>query len=96
MAIDFNALARALGLPERKPLEEIDTIGGQTLLWTPNCVVCERRSEIQVPAEAWAAYKAGAYLQDAFPMLTADEREMLLNGGHPDCLDSLRSDDDDN
>jgi hypothetical protein len=33
-------------------------------------------------------------IQVGMPSLTADEREMLITGTHPDCWDSLMTDED--
>ena len=61
---------------------------------TPACSVCQRTSQITAPSNAVEAWRAGAFIQDALPMLTEDEREMLQSGTHPDCWDELFGDDD--
>jgi hypothetical protein len=58
-------------------------------------MVCKRTSVLQVPTEGLAAYNAGALIQDAFPTLTVDEREMLMTGTHPDCWDSMFPEEED-
>lgn len=45
-----------------------------------------------VPAEAIARYRAGAYIQDAFPMLSVDDRERLISGYCKECWDALFGD----
>lgn len=62
---------------------------------TAVCVVCGRNSELEVPLEGWEKFSKGAYVQDAFPELTPAEREMLINGTHPDCFDILAPPEDD-
>lgn len=66
-----------------------------THVTTPPCMVCGRTSTLRVPVEGIEAYRQGALIQNAFPMLTADEREMLMTGTHPDCWDSMFEDDED-
>jgi hypothetical protein len=62
---------------------------------TPECQVCHRTGALQAPAEGYKHWVAGESIQYALPDLTADEREMLISGTHPDCFDSLFSDDED-
>ena len=51
------------------------------------CPFCGKEQIIRVPEEGIIAYKAGALMQDAFPMLTPDEREALISGICPECWD---------
>lgn len=62
---------------------------------TKKCMVCQRTSQLVVPAEGLRAWREGELIQTALPGLTPDEREMLINGTHPDCFDSLFGDDED-
>ena len=50
-----------------------------------NCPICHNPSIIQVPDHEYMEWQLGAYIQDAMPSLTADEREQLLTGICPDC-----------
>lgn len=57
---------------------------------TKPCVVCGKASTISVPPDGYVSwYHHGAFIQDAFPQLSADERELLISGTHPDCWDEL-------
>lgn len=62
---------------------------------TPRCIVCGRTAELTVPKPGWELYQKGEYVQVAFPNLSPDEREMLINGTHPDCFDIIAPPDDD-
>jgi hypothetical protein len=62
---------------------------------TPTCQVCDRTGALQVPVEGHRKWVAGAFIQDVLSDLTAEEREMLISGTHPDCFDSLFADDED-
>lgn len=66
-----------------------------TTVTTKRCMVCHQTSEIQVPDEALAAYQAGAFIQNAWPEATPDQREMLLTGTHPACWDAFAPEDED-
>lgn len=56
---------------------------------TPMCPYCGRTSEISVPIDGLEAFGLGAHIQEAFPDLTKEEREMLITGLHPDCFDTF-------
>jgi hypothetical protein len=42
-----------------------------------------------VPDDAALRYYNGATIQSAFPMLSADERELLISGLHSECWERL-------
>lgn len=52
------------------------------------CVLCGTPHTIVAPVKAYARWKHGkAFIQDALPMLTEAERELLLSGICPVCWD---------
>jgi hypothetical protein len=54
------------------------------------CPFCGRVNEVDVYEEDLVAWVNGDKLvQDAFPYLSADEREMLISGICPTCWDSM-------
>ena len=54
------------------------------------CCVCHESYVISMPMHQWDAWTGTeAYVQDIFPHLTADEREMILSGTHPACWSKL-------
>lgn len=62
----------------------------QTMIYTaPECSVCCRASEVELDRKAYAAWRAGTHVQDAFPDMTADQREVLISGTHGPCWDEL-------
>ena len=60
---------------------------------SPNCMLCSERSTIEVDRKAYTAWQNGAMAQDAFPTWTADQRELLMTGTHPECWDDIMGDD---
>lgn len=66
---------------------------GYVSVTTPPCVVCGRQSELDVPIDGLTRYGQGLYVQDAFPDLTLEEREMLITGKHPECFDMMAPED---
>jgi len=71
------------------------TVKQITRIHTSACPLCKKTSIVRVPTEALERYKKGAYIQDAFPMLTEDERELIMTGMHQSCWDLMISLEDD-
>lgn len=55
------------------------------------CKFCDRDYTLLMPAEAYVAYAHGAATQDALPMLSLGERELLISGICEDCFNALTS-----
>lgn len=60
----------------------------------PTCPYCGKQPRINLSPEDEAAYHAweprrGPFIQDALPNLSADERELLLTGTHPECWNAM-------
>ena len=55
------------------------------LIQTSKCVHCGNHGLLEVDDTQWARYAKGMLVQDAFPGMSADDREMLLTGTHPEC-----------
>jgi hypothetical protein len=51
----------------------------------PPCIWCGTVMEVDLPPDKLNLWRNGAYIQDAFPDMTADERELLLTGTCPGC-----------
>lgn len=49
------------------------------------CPFCGHANEVAVNEEDYWDWQDGALVQDAFPYLSADEREMLISGICPTC-----------
>lgn len=62
---------------------------------TTVCPICHEEHEVGVYQDDYLRWCDGALAQDAFPYLTADEREMLISGICPTCWDKMFSFDDD-
>jgi hypothetical protein len=57
---------------------------------TPECPLCFEGGTITVNADQWQKYANGsALVQDAFPDMTPDDREMLISGTHASCWEVL-------
>lgn len=58
------------------------------------CPICGCVNEIPVNEDDYWDWQDGALVQDAFPYLTIEEREMLISGICPDCWKDLFPEDD--
>ena len=57
-----------------------------------SCVKCHAQKVLHVPAEPFKAWQRHELkIQDALPMLSADDRELLISGLCPDCWNKLFS-----
>ena len=52
---------------------------------TPNCECCGKSSVVLLPRIRFERWQSGQLVQDVFPDLSADLRELLLYGTHPAC-----------
>ena len=50
------------------------------------CPFCGKVSQLTIPTEGYTAWKLhGVLVQDAFPQLSAEDRELLISGICPTC-----------
>lgn len=56
------------------------------------CPFCGRASEVEVNEMDYLDWQDGALAQDAFPYLSASEREMLISGICDSCWDGMFGD----
>lgn len=62
---------------------------------TSRCPFCGRYTHIMVGSEQYERWTfGGALIQDAFPTLSATERETLISGICPDCQDDIFNEED--
>ena len=59
------------------------------------CPFCGRANEVAVNEEDYWDWDDGALVQNAFPYLSADEREMLISGICPKCWDKMFEEEED-
>jgi len=62
---------------------------------TNKCCVCSNATTLRVELDSYRSWLIdGEMVQDAFPAMSAEERELLITGTHPECWDSMFGDDD--
>ena len=60
---------------------------------TKQCVVCGQHAVIELDPIRIMRWKAGDHVQDVWPEQSAEWREMLVSGIHPQCWAELFGDD---
>ena len=50
-----------------------------------NCLICGKDAETEVDDEKFRKWRAGEHVQNVWPEMPADQREMLMTGTHPIC-----------
>ena len=70
----------------------VETFQPHQYAFTCKCTMCENEHVITVDAPELFRYNRGAHMQDAFPHLTPDERELLISGICGSCYDNLFGD----
>ena len=60
-----------------------------TVTVSVRCPFCGKETVLTLPREGWVARANGALIQDAFPALEADTREVLVSGLCKACQDSF-------
>ena len=67
----------------------------QKIKVTTQCPMCGRKHDIVVDAEAYTNWRTGkGLIQECFPDMSAEEREMLITGTCPECWNDMFSDED--
>ncbi len=61
----------------------------RTFTYVGKCIVTNQIVKVTVPVSGVTAYNSGALIQDAFPNLSADERDFLLCGIGPGNMDAF-------
>ena len=59
-----------------------------------DCIICHEDSRITIPGQGLYDWEHGKLIQNAFPELTADQREIIMTGIHPPCWDLTMKDED--
>ena len=59
------------------------------------CPMCHTYHYVEVNERDFYAWQSGKLAQDAFPYLSAEEREMLISGICPECWAEMFSEDED-
>jgi hypothetical protein len=62
---------------------------------TKPCPRCGGTKDLEVQFSEVVAYESGAKIQDAFPRMSADDRERLLTGYCPDCWNQIFPEEED-
>lgn len=61
---------------------------------TMNCFHCNQPSTMTVNIAEFNAWRDGLLIQEAFPTMSTQDRELLMTGTHPACWDAMFSDEE--
>ena len=71
-----------------------ETVGEWETIYSKTCSITGKPFELTVNNEQLCKWRYGTFIQDAFPELTAGEREFIKTGITPDEFDSMFSEDE--
>lgn len=83
-----------LNAPSAKPHLRLIRGDSATTIIRATCVVTGRTADFALPTVAVREWEAGRLIQDAFPDLSADDREWLISGHSPEAWDALFGEED--
>jgi hypothetical protein len=63
---------------------------------TKTCTVCGEYEVWSLDRKAVESWQGGEYIQNAFPEMSMEDREILITGTHPACWDKLFPKEDEN
>lgn len=58
------------------------------------CNMCGEAKRVEVPTEGYTRWKTGELIQRAMPMLSRDDRELLISGTCGKCFEELFTESD--
>lgn len=74
----------------QEAIEEASRLGSKYMACASLiCPTCKEPAYFALPVSAIKAYEAGALIQQAFPFLSADQRERFMTGYCQKCWDEL-------
>lgn len=73
--------------------EFYDSRIGNLSIISKTCIQCKNAFAIKVNKEDLVDYNNGKLIQDAFPYITASERELIISGICGKCFDKMFEDD---
>lgn len=59
------------------------------MLYATNCIRCGKLYQFEVPNEGYKRWLEGELIQKALPMLTPDQRELMISGICGKCFDKM-------
>lgn len=68
---------------------KVTPLGYKQVVFTGTCRYCQTTHRIEASIDGWEDYLAGKLLQDAFPDMSADIRELLISGICGKCFDAM-------
>lgn len=76
-------------MPRRGAIQFAEPRGGQVFILTTPCVVCGAQYEFLVDRIRYEDWQYNTKIQDAFPDMSDEEREILISGTCDGCFNNL-------
>ena len=73
----------------RRGKHKTSEVRGEKVTLRGFCLSCGKRWEFVVEKHAFDAWQAGMHVQNAFPSMTDDDRELLISGVCGECFDKM-------
>jgi hypothetical protein len=73
----------------------VDEISADLVIVSGRSICSGKKYTLELPAIGWNLYITGSYIQDAFPNLSADDREFLISGIGPGEFELFCGDEED-
>jgi len=67
----------------------MDDLKGRITFLDIRCIECKDLKQVKVGMEAYKKWQNGLYIQDAFPELSAGDRELMISGICGECYDKM-------
>lgn len=74
--------------PSKKPFLKITREGDKTNI-EATCISCGKVKQFTIAYEDFLRWEAGELLQNVFPKVSVDDRELLISGMCGPCFDRL-------
>jgi len=68
--------------------------GEHVYIFTGPCIATGKLYSVVVPGEGLFKYRRGALIQNAFPNMSAGDREFLMSGYSPEAFDEIFGEED--
>lgn len=59
------------------------------LFESPRCHVCKETTRVELDAEKYRRWQSGEHIQNVWPEMPKEEREVMISGTHGECWDKL-------
>jgi hypothetical protein len=74
--------------------QHVEVVMENSVMFVKWCRVCSAQTTIEVDADKFRRWQQGELIQQVWPDMAVEDREMLISGTHPECWSWLFGDED--